>query len=475
MNRESAVAIVGRAQTDTEVGVVNKSATAIEAAFKELMPKLASASLKRVPAEFIVSTAMTVLRGDSKLRECDPLSVVHCVLQSAQTGLRLDPTLQQAALIARWNGNKKRLEAQFMPMYRGLLALVRRSGQIVHVAAQAVYAADMFTYEYGSNQSLVHRPDMSSRNVKELVAFYAYARLREGGFQFEVMTLDEINEFKAEALSEKKNVAASPWTTDFVAMGCKTVLKRLCKLLPIEDANISNVVKMDDLVERNIPQEHEIQEGLAVPTGDYRDDSVDATTVDNGTPKSIATPTAEAVEGRPVGESKETSAGEKWIATASAVIATLKQKNDRKRAKEWYVEGKKRFEAGELTEAQFMFVRAELIRAFPAQPALGTQIGLPLPPVEKKTATRKRADSVASKHAREAEENVAKNGDPLSSDSAKARVEFEASIGQLASLAQAFQLKAKIDKARQGKALIKFDHDKLIAMLDEKFKALKVK
>ena len=58
---------------------------------------------------------------------------------------------------------------------------------------------------------------------------YAVAHLKDGGVQAEVMTLADINAIRKRSRSGD----SGPWVTDFGEMARKTVIKRLCKSLPI--------------------------------------------------------------------------------------------------------------------------------------------------------------------------------------------------------------------------------------------------
>lgn len=371
---------VKEAQTNTAVVQHNAAADSIEATFQKLMPKLAQASLAKVPPEFIVSTAMTVLRNSEQLKSCDPLSVVHCVVQSAQTGLRLDPVLQQAALVSRWNSKKGKNEAQFMPMYKGLLLLSRRSGKIVHVAAQPVYEGDEFSYGYGSDQFLSHRPSLKRDPKAKITHYYAYIKLVGGGFQFEVMTQEEIDEVKEFALGDKKNKAASPWTTDPIPMALKTVLRRALKLAPVEDPMLAAAIQADEMLERGIVQEHVVENGLVVPGASYQEAEAEAATEKPVVPivalPAVHVDTAKTVDEsggldpqHPLNKKEKTDEQVAWVKTCVSIFETLKKKENREKAVEWAKEAKRRHDEGLIADFDFEVIVAEFRKHFPAKPA----------------------------------------------------------------------------------------------------------
>lgn len=462
---------VQAAQTSTAVVKQNDSADKIAAMFQQLMPKLAQASLAKLPPEFIVSTAMTLVRNNDQIREADPLSVVHCVVQSAQTGLRLDPVLQQAALVVRYNSQRKRKEAQFMPMYRGLLLLSRRSGKIVHVAAQPVYDCDTFSYEYGSDQKLIHKPSLTRSKDAKLLYYYAYIKLAGGGFQFEVMTQAEIDEIKAFALKDKKNVDASPWTTDPIPMSLKTVLRRCLKLAPVEDPMLMAAIQADEMIERGIPQEHVVQDGLVVPSSSSYDAEAEAAAkaADDAEAK-LASDQAAAVDTKkePV-PAVDTRPTPTWFDTAKAGLAACIKKGDKVKSQEWGAEARKRRDKNEITQTQFNEL-ANMYRAgFPPAPAPEPGLfdgggNLTAPAGEKPVQTP--PEPAAAPSTGEPAAKAAKK--PRKKVVAKAE-ELFAAVSDAKKLSVLFTLKGRIEKA----GLDEKEKAELLKQLDAKLAEVK--
>lgn len=164
------------------------------------------------------------------LQRCTPDSLVKSALQAAQLGLEVNGILGHAYLVP-YGSN-----CQFMLGYRGMIALARRSGQIISIYAQAVYKNDVFEFEFGLEEKLRHVPAIGDRG--ELIYAYAIAKLEntyspagKEGVQFDVMSRSDIDKIKARSQSAKG--AYSPWKTDYEEMAKKTVLRRLFKYLPI--------------------------------------------------------------------------------------------------------------------------------------------------------------------------------------------------------------------------------------------------
>lgn len=190
--------------------------------FEKALPKM-------ITPERFTRMAMTALTANAKLRECTPPSFIGACLTAAQLGLEPNTPLGQAYLIPYYNGKKHATECQFQVGYKGLLDLAYRSGLFQTVMAQAVYENDDFTYEYGLEPKLSHRPAVRDRG--SMIYVYAVYKLNNGGFAFEVMSVDDIIKF---AQKKSKSYNSGPWQTDFEMMAKKTVLKRLLKYAPLK-------------------------------------------------------------------------------------------------------------------------------------------------------------------------------------------------------------------------------------------------
>ncbi|MED0759167.1 recombinase RecT, partial [Aneurinibacillus thermoaerophilus] len=139
-------------------------------------------------------------------------------------------------------------EAQFIIGYKGMIDLARRSGQIEQIYAHAVYEADHFEYELGLHPKLVHKPATGRRGAIQYV--YAVAHFKGGGYQFEVMDMEEIERRRQRSKAAKNG----PWVTDFEEMAKKTVIRHMWKYLPIS-IEIQQMAAQDETVKKDITSE----------------------------------------------------------------------------------------------------------------------------------------------------------------------------------------------------------------------------
>jgi recombination protein RecT len=210
--------------------------------------QIAMALPRFMSVDRMIRTVMTSVAVTPGLLDCTPRSLLGAVIMSAQLGLE-PGVMGQAYFIPFRNSKAGTTEIQFIIGYLGLLSLCRRSGTISTIQAHEVYEKDTFTYAYGLNPILEHRPSQDAE-PGNITHFYAVARLKDGGGQFEVMTLAQIEKHRDRYSRAAKQ---GPWVSDFTAMAKKTVLRRLCKLLPAS-VELQTAVSLDERAELQLPQ-----------------------------------------------------------------------------------------------------------------------------------------------------------------------------------------------------------------------------
>lgn len=181
--------------------------------------------------------AMTAITKTPKLAECSPQSFIGSLLTAAQLGLEPNTPLGQAYLIPFYNGRKRTYECQFQVGYKGMIDLCNRSGEIKNIEAHIVYENDEFEFEYGLDSKLKHKPCMSDKGAPVWV--YALYRLNNGGYGFEVMSVDDC---MAHGEKYSKAFNNSPWQTNPEEMMKKTVLKKVLKYAPVRSDFVKGTV-----------------------------------------------------------------------------------------------------------------------------------------------------------------------------------------------------------------------------------------
>lgn len=188
---------------------------------------------RHIEPERLLRIATGALRTTPMLMNASIESLFGAIVQCAQLGLEPNTPLGHAYLIPFNNRRAGKTEVQVVFGYKGLIDLARRSGQIVSIAAHAVYENDEFTYQFGLDEKLEHKPSLDNRG--EVIAFYAVAKLTGGGYAFEVMSRQQVEHIRdnSQNYMYAKDKSKTVWGQHFEEMGRKTVLRRLFKFLPV--------------------------------------------------------------------------------------------------------------------------------------------------------------------------------------------------------------------------------------------------
>lgn len=225
-------------------GVANRPTDEAKLSIRSLMEasadRLAAALPKHMTPERITQVVSTLVYRTPKLQECHPHSIFAAVLRACSLGLDLEPAMNEAFLIPRWNNQAKVTECQFQPGYQGLRKLACNSGQVEFIQARVIHAGDHFQYAYNPDLIFSHVPCRGGERGK-VTDIYAYAKLASGDQLIEVMSRDEIEAIRARSQSAN----SGPWVTDWSEMGKKTVIKRLCKSLP-RSLDLARAIEADD-------------------------------------------------------------------------------------------------------------------------------------------------------------------------------------------------------------------------------------
>lgn len=211
---------------------------------KEMLDKnkhsIAAVIPKHMNPDRLLKIALVAASRNKRLLECDPQSILRSLITASQLGLEPETPLGSCYLVPYRNSENKTMEAQFILGYRGMIELARRSGQISTIEAHIVYENDKFKCNFGLAPILEHEPCWDDAEGGKVRAVYAVAKLKDGSIQHEVMTYGQI-----EAVRKRSKASTSgPWLTDWGEMARKTVVKRLCKYLPMS-IEISAAIEAD--------------------------------------------------------------------------------------------------------------------------------------------------------------------------------------------------------------------------------------
>ncbi len=251
----------------TQITTPNLKPQTFPAMLEAYGEEIARALPDHLSAERIIRAALTAYRMTPKLAQCKPRSVFAAVIQASQLGLELG-ILGEAYLVPF----KK--ECQLIPGYQGLMKLARNTGRITHIYAYEVRAKDEFNVVYGLKRWLTHEPvkeygfAASEETRGPIVGFYAVAEFKEGNPAFEPMSLEQVIAVRDNSpgyKAAKDYGKQSLWDTDFLSMGLKTPVRRLCKWLP-RSPELVTALTLDTVAEQGKSQGLTVE---GVLNGDY--------------------------------------------------------------------------------------------------------------------------------------------------------------------------------------------------------------
>lgn len=227
--------------------------------------------------ERLLRTMLIGINQNPSFLQANPLTLLGACMFFAAIGLEPNTPMGHGYLIPfkkrkKVNGQwTDEVQIQSIIGYRGYIDLARRTSQLVNIHADVVYGAgagqpaDEFSFEYGSNQHLRHRP-MGVRGDRPALWGYAHATLKDGE-AFEVLPDAEVlkardnSEGYRAALAAKteaeakqadawkmKTYTSNPWVAHEHAMKAKTMVRRLAKWLPMS-VEFQNAVHVDSLAE----------------------------------------------------------------------------------------------------------------------------------------------------------------------------------------------------------------------------------
>lgn len=216
---------------------------------------------------------LTTLSSKRQLQQCKPETFLGAMMQAAQLGVEPNTPLGQAYLIPYRNHGQ--LECQFQLGYKGYLSLFYRSGG-KDLQAHEVYENDTFEFEFGLEPKLRHVPAMRDRG--QVIAYYAVWRTQDGGYGFDVMSVEDVREHMRK-FSKAAEKGFSPWSTNFDEMAKKTVIKKALKYAPLSTEFV-RAMSADETIKTNImpdmaadaPNEMQYAEGDVYDTTGSMDD-----------------------------------------------------------------------------------------------------------------------------------------------------------------------------------------------------------
>ena len=218
-------------------------ADAFQRALADVLPR-------HITPERMAKFALVAANKNPTLLKCTQTSIMQSIMDSASYGLDCSGLGGRGYLVPYYSNKKGCYEAQFIPGYRGLMDVARRSGMVDAIWANLVYEGERFSNKEGTEHRIEHTPDDAvDHDDDKIIGAYACAKLKGSNtVEYRYVSRRELESVKARALAKLKNKEASTWVSEYAAMCRKTALRRLCSDLP-QSAEIMNLIEHDNRVE----------------------------------------------------------------------------------------------------------------------------------------------------------------------------------------------------------------------------------
>lgn len=252
-------------QTDIQNAVANRAAAkpnnqvvpatpeqGLQQLIKQNFKSIQSLVPAHVKPERLARIGINAATRTPKLFECAPETLIGAIVNCAALGL--EPNLiGHAYILPFYNGKTKRYEAQFQIGYKGAIDLARRSGELDQLYAHEVYEGDDFNYSYGLRKDLQHTPNGEDDPAK-ITHVYAVYHLKDGGFDFVVMTRNQIEKHRDRFSKSKDRNSGNvygPWADHFTEMAKKTVIIKLLKTAPLSIERNGEKEMLQEMINRD--------------------------------------------------------------------------------------------------------------------------------------------------------------------------------------------------------------------------------
>ena len=216
----------------------------IKQKFREVLDKGAGA---------FVTSLLSLVKSTPQLAAADPKTVISAAMTAATLKLPINPNLGFAYIIPY------KTEAQFQMGYKGYIQLAMRTGQYKTINASVVYEGQVEGVDFITGEII-----RGTKKSDKVVGYVAYFELVNGFSKMVYMTKEEMLQHamtysKAYQYDKRSGKSASVWTTNFEAMGLKTVIKQLISKygimsIDMQGAGLETALSADKEYERPAEQ-----------------------------------------------------------------------------------------------------------------------------------------------------------------------------------------------------------------------------
>lgn len=237
-----------------------------------------------------LSSIVSLVNADTNLQKAfaqSPMTVIQSALKAATFDLPIEPSLGYAYIVPFNNSYKdkdgtwkKRMDAQFIIGYKGMVQLCLRTGAYSRIPdAVDVRQGELIRYDRLTGDcEFKWEEDEEKREKLPIIGYAGYFRLKNGAEKTIYMTVKQIEDH--EKKNRKGKDMGKGWRDDFDAMARKTIIRKLTGkygLMSIQyQSGDKNVVNLANAV-----MNEEIDDSTIIAT-DYTVDDATGEVIEEG-------------------------------------------------------------------------------------------------------------------------------------------------------------------------------------------------
>ncbi|WP_220747287.1 MULTISPECIES: RecT family recombinase [Jannaschia] len=180
------------------------------------------------------NAAIVAVTDNPRILSCKPESIFKALRRLAAAGLV--PDGQEAAIVPYGS------DATALPMVRGLIKTARNSGEVVSLWSEVVYETETFTLRVDAGERVFDHDMDPFKREGNIVGAYAVAKLKDGTIEMEPMGRDEIEKRRRASANQRSADPTGVWKDWYPEMCRKTVIRALCKRLPVSSEDLRRVM-----------------------------------------------------------------------------------------------------------------------------------------------------------------------------------------------------------------------------------------
>ncbi len=183
-----------------------------------------------------VAHAKNQMSKNPKLQECTKESVYQCLMDCAVNGVM--PDGRNAYLIPFNNRKMNRVDCTLIIGYQGLISCILRGDRVTKIHADVIHKNDNVKVSMG--EVIEHSYDWAG-DRGEITGVWARAVLSDGDSLCIAMTKADVEKIR----QASRGKDSMPWSDHWGEQAKKTAIRRLSKLLPLNEVQ-QQILTQDD-------------------------------------------------------------------------------------------------------------------------------------------------------------------------------------------------------------------------------------